>query len=124
MALCPSRTTKRCDYDYKRYLDSKIRKGNWFAKPRDYLAIFSCRESDLLLHLMNVGRPMQDRGWIPATVKFLRQGIGLDAAIQDQLIARLQSRGVLEVEYRGRVRYLRVDYDRVEELIAGQAYEC
>src|SRR5436189_4916275 len=98
-----------------------MRQGRWLMKPYDYLEIMSAREADLVLHLLHVGKAKSENGWVQATPAFLKTGLKLDYETQERLLGRLGQRGIIETSMRGLppTRHIRVDTDRIENLIAG-----
>ncbi|HEV3257985.1 MAG TPA: hypothetical protein VG013_13950 [Gemmataceae bacterium] len=108
-------------WDYAAYLAQRIRQGHYHPVFRDYLRAFSHRTANFILHLLNVakGRPPAD-GFIQATERFVEDGIALSTEDQAKILAWLESKGIAEVERRGRppMRYIRLNTDAIERYIA------
>jgi len=112
-------------HDYKAYLAKRTRQGHYFPKFLDYCKAFSPSQSDLLLHLINFGKVRADQnGWIMATPQFLQNGLGLSTEEQAEVIARLEERGVLDVQVRPTGRYLRPNIVAIERSIKGDHEPC
>jgi hypothetical protein len=71
----------------------------------------------LLLRIITSGRVHGDgAGWVQATDQYLAIGLGYSAELQAKLLDLLVADKLIEVEFRGRVRYLRVDLSAIERL--------
>jgi hypothetical protein len=111
-------------WDYKGFVDDLLRKGGWFPKPRSFLKVFSSRQSDLVLHLLSVGKSKRDAsGWLMCTEGFIFEGLNISADIQRKLFRSLVEMGVVEVSYRGTARFVRLDIEAIKKLLSEEPPE-
>ncbi len=103
---------------YGRYLDDRARKGGFYHVFRDYIRAMTLEEANLVLHIANVGRAKSDaEGFVLCTPRFQADGLGLSRPDQDRILGSLSERGIIEVQVQDGRRYVRIDLDRIEELI-------
>ena len=109
-------------FDYRAFSQRILRGGfgAWLPKPIAFLRVFTSRESDIILHLVNVGKLSQDPdslGWVMSTENFLSDGLQLDTVDQQEIVGDLIRLRVLEKKTIRGMRHLRVDVQRVTDLI-------
>jgi hypothetical protein len=114
-----SATATKCQFDYTNYLRLKVtRGGNWFHCFRDWLKAFGIEQATLLADLLNYAKARADSaGWVMCTEKWLRDGLGLSRDDQQRVLHCLATTGVLEIEWRGGSRFIRIKTTRIEELV-------
>ncbi len=107
-------------HSYKEYLANRLTRGRWFPKFVDFSRVFNPAESDLLLEVISLGRTRADgHGWIPASPSFLEDLLGIEVGEQASILARLQQLGIVEVREHNRGRTIRIDCQRLEEVVEG-----
>lgn len=108
------------DFAYRKFLNRRVRAGHYFPCFRDFFGPFSTQTAVLLLHLVNVGQARaDDDGFVQATPNFVESGTAIPPDAQDRILAQLAEQGVVEVELRGKMRFVRIDLARVEKIIKG-----
>jgi hypothetical protein len=117
----PKDQRKSSNHDYKAYVQRLGRNGNFFLAPLRYFQTFKCRTAVFLLHALNVfGAKHTDDGFAQLTPRFVEDGIGIPADVQEKILRDLHRLGIVEVEKLGypKTRHVRLDLDRLEEVLA------
>jgi hypothetical protein len=112
--------TQRPCWDYKAYLGERVGRGHWSPVFRDHAQAVGLDAANLISHILAVGKLRGDpQGWVPASPRFIRDGINLDADTQDALLKSLQDQGIAEVATRGQpaLRHVRIDTAALEQVV-------
>lgn len=107
-------------WDYARYLSERVRRGHWSPVFRDHTQAFGLNTANFIAHILAVGKLRGDsEGWVPATARFIRDGISLDADTQAAILKALQDQGIVEVATRGQpgLRHVRIDTRALEQVV-------
>lgn len=104
---------------YRELLADIRNRGEYVVLPRRLCREIGVAAGALLMHLIGVAQVKADQGgWIMATDRFLGQGgLGISADRLDSIFERLRRTGLVEVEWRGRIRFVRVESDGVRRLM-------
>jgi hypothetical protein len=103
--------------DYKATAERLRNPGAWLAIPRRLVARLSPAQAVVVVHVLNAGERNADpQGWVPYTVAYCRQGLGIEPDRQRSILERLRRAGVIEVDQRPVGRYVRLNIVRLEEL--------
>lgn len=111
------KTAVRSAQAYIDYVYRRMQQGGWSPFFRDDAVTLGVKSAAVISHLLNNGKLNCDEdGWIPCTVRFLQNGLGLDAEQQERVLTRLKRFGVIEVANRNGIRSVRIDTDRLDRL--------
>jgi hypothetical protein len=103
---------------YATYLSERTGRGGWSHRFHDYRPAFTSEEGDLLGFLLNLGRNKADtEGWILAQPHFIEDWLHMEDEQQAALLTSLADKNVVEVETRKGRRVVRIDVERIENLI-------
>jgi hypothetical protein len=110
MIVATKQSTSTAAGAYSDLLYDIRRRGHYLPLQRPLCRAVGVRAAVLVTHLLAAGSlSCSPGGWVLATERYLSDGLGLSAAVQERVLASLQDQGLAEVEERGRRRYVRVD---------------
>jgi hypothetical protein len=92
--------------------------GDYVPLKRRYARALGLSATALVLQVSNVAQAKaDDAGFIWAEEEFIENGIGLGPKGQERALAKLQALKIAEVEFRGGRRYVRLDLDRLQQVV-------
>lgn len=105
---------------YKALLQAVQRKGHYFIVPRRLSRSIGINKASVLMYLLNVGQANANaHGWIMATPRFIEKGVGIPEERQERMLMGLQRDGLLEFDRRGGKQWVKINGQRVLEVLQG-----
>jgi hypothetical protein len=111
--------------DYRGWLGRRTRRGNFVPLFRDIAQALELRAAAVALNIINAGQAKADGGgWQMASPGFLAQGTGQSVANSEKALAKLRRLGIAQVQMRGQARYVRLDLDQLDQVVANGANQA
>ena len=103
---------------YRDTLNNITRSGNYVAVPRSLAGALGLDAAAIVMTLISVGqvRAGQD-GFLKVTPSFLCRGLGIDPDREQEAITHLLNRAIIEVRDRGSLRHIRLDLDKLHQIM-------